>query len=468
MAKTQCDILIKNGRILTMDAKRQIHDPGAVAINGSLIVDVGAEPAVAARVDATQSIDADGGIVHPGFIDAHNHIVHTTCRGVFRNLFDVGSSSINFADWKAGVTEEDEAAATALASVEMLRGGFTLFIEPGSLFSTAAAAYAVKQVGIRALFSPPYLWDLQEPFNAMPALMSESLLARAPIDHEQSMKQIDAELFRNHDPDALVRGYIFIYGEGTGSPELIKAAHACAVEHKVPFHLHAGYTPKGAQIYRSMTGTSQIVHLRHLGVLGEQTVIVHANILDEDEETAVRETGCQIIWCPVGFFSLGIAKQAFFMMGERWRAGTRISLGTDGAFDFPPGENIRAARLMSQAYADPFSPEELLEMQTVNAASAAGLEAELGSLEFGKRADLVIRDPYAAETYPDNNACHVLALTLGPGSVRTVLVDGRVVFDDGHPTQVEERSIYREVSRSVLERAKRLNINPGPEWPVRS
>lgn len=468
MTRTKCDTLIKNARIITVDAKRRIYDPGAVAIDGSRIVDVGAELAVAARVNAGETIDADGGIVHPGFIDAHNHIVHTTCRGVFKSVFDTGSSPVNFADWKAGVTDQDEAVATAMASVEMLRSGFTLFIEPGSLFSTALAADAVERVGIRALFSPLYLWDRREPFDAIPSLASESLMRRAPIDHKRSMRQLDQELHRNRNRDALVRGYIFVYGEGTGSAELLEAAHACARAHQVPLHLHAGYVPGGAEIYRSMTGTSQIVHLRDMGVLDEQTVIVHANILDEEEEKAVRETGCQIIWCPVGFFSLGIAGQASFMMGERRRSGTRISLGADGAFDFPPGDTIRAARLMSQAYADPFSPEALLEMHTVNAAGAAGLEAELGSLEPGKRADLVIRDPNAAEAYPDNNLCHVLALTLGPGSVRTVLVDGRIVFDDGHPTQVEERNVYREVSRSVLERARRLGIDPGPEWPVMS
>jgi cytosine/adenosine deaminase-related metal-dependent hydrolase len=349
----------------------------------------------------------------------------------------------------------------------MMRSGFTLFIEPGSLFSTAVAAQAVERVGIRALFAPLYLWDRYEPFDAIPALVSERLIARAPIDSKRSLKQLKDELHRNHNPDALIRGYIFVYGEGTASPELLIAAHACAAEHDVPLHLHAGYTPEGAQIYRSMTGTSQIRHLRDLGLLDGHTVIVHANVLDKEEETAVQETGCQIIWCPTGFFSLGIAKQFSFMMRKRCRAGTRISLGTDGAFDFPPSETIRAARLMSQAYTDPISPEELLEMHTVNAANAAGLEAELGSLEIGKRADLVIRDPFAAEAYPDINICHVLALTLGAGSVRTVMVDGRIVFDDGHPTQVEERDIYRKVSRSVRERARRLDIDPGPEWPLK-
>ena len=274
-----------------MDPERKIYRPGAVAITGSRIVEIGTDANLTQRFDATETMDADNGIVHPGFIDAHNHIVHTSCRGVFGNIHDTGASPINFADWKAGVTDEDEAAATTMASLEMLRCGFTMFIEPGSLFSTEAGAEAVERVGLRALFAPLYLWDRRECFDAMPALESSSLMARAPIDLARSLGQLDGELHRNKDPDALIRGYVFVYGVGTGSPELLQAAHACARDHNVPLHLHAGYVPEEAEIYRGMTGRSQLAHLHELGVLDEHTVIVHANVLDEAEEAAVLESG---------------------------------------------------------------------------------------------------------------------------------------------------------------------------------
>ena len=168
MTGTLCDLLIKNAQVISMDSSRTIYAPGSVAVSGQRIVDVGTDTALSQRTEAREVIDADGGIVHPGFIDAHNHIVHTSCRGVFKNLHEVSDSKVKFADWKAGVTDEDEAAATAMACLEMLRGGFTMFIEPGSLFSTPAAASAVESIGIRALFSPLYLWDIREPFDAIP------------------------------------------------------------------------------------------------------------------------------------------------------------------------------------------------------------------------------------------------------------------------------------------------------------
>ena len=449
-----------------MDAERRIFISGAVAIAGSRIAATGRDADLAKRFDAKQTVDAGGGIVHPGLIDAHNHIVHTSCRGVFGNIHDTGSSPANFADWKAGVTEADEAAATALACLEMLRCGFTMFIEPGSLFSTEAAAAAIERVGLRALVAPLYLWDRRECFDAMPALESPSLMARAPIDLDRSLAQLDQELQRNDDPDALVRGYVFVYGVGTGSPELLQAAHACARANDVPLHLHAGYVPEEAEIYRALNGTSQLVHLRELGVLDEQTVVVHANALDDDEEAAVSESGCQIVWCPTAFFSLGIGGRSRFMMAERLRRGVRVSLGTDGSFDGTPGDTMQAAHFVAQTYADPISAEALLEMQTVNAAAAAGLEADLGILEAGKRADVVVRSPAAVEAYPGNHPVHQLALTMGSGSVETVLVNGEVVFSRRRSTRVDEREVCRAVSMSVAERATRLGVDLTGDWPI--
>ncbi|MCY3749391.1 MAG: amidohydrolase family protein [Chloroflexi bacterium] len=461
-----CDVLIHNGLVLSMDSKRRIHRQGALAIAGSRIVAVGRSCDLRKRFDARLTVDAGGGIVHPGFIDAHNHIVHTSCRGVFGSIHDTGSSPINFADWKAGVTEADEAAATALACVEMLRCGFTMFIEPGSLFSTVAAAAAIERVGLRALVAPTYLWDRRECFDAMPALESQSLMARAPIDRARCLEQLDAELHRNDDPNALVRGYVFVYGVGTGSPELLQAAHACARGYNVPLHLHAGYVPEEAEIYRALNGASQLVHLNELGVLDERTVVVHANALDDAEEAAVRESGCQIVWCPTAFFSLGIGGRSRFKMAERMRQGVRLSLGTDGAFDGTPGDTMQAAHFAAQTYANPISAEALLEMQTVNAAAAAGLEAELGSLELGKRADVVVRSPAAAEAYPDNNPVHQLALTMGSGSVDTVLVNGEVVFSGGRSTRVDEPEVCRTASTSVAGRAQRLGVDLAGAWPI--
>ena len=157
------------------------------------------------------------------------------------------------------------------------------------------------------------------------------------------------------------------------------------------------------------------------------------------------------MWCPAAFFALGFGGSAKFKMAERHRNGTRVALGTDGAVGCTPGHVMLAGHFASQTYSDAVSPEALLEMQTINAAAAAaGMEEELGSLESGKRADIVVRSARAAEAYPSNNPIHLLALTMGAGSVDTVMVNGKVVFKGGHSTRVDEEEVYRKVSESVV------------------
>ena len=458
MDKIPCDTLILSGQVLTVDSERRIYAPGAVAVSGSRILAVGPDAELRQRYSAGRTLDAGGGIVHPGFIDAHNHIVHTTCRGAFGNIFDVEAAPIKFADWKAGVTAEDEAAAAAMAAVEMLQSGFTLFIEPGSLFDTSAAAGAVERVGMRALFAAPYLWDRRETFEAMPALESASLMARVPISVDRALSQLDAELHRNRDPGARVRGYVAVYGVGTASPRLLQAAHTCARAHDVVLQLHASYAAGEGEIYRAINGVSQLVHLHRLGVLDGNTVVVHANLLDDEEEAAVDASGCQIVWCPITWFSLGIAGRAPFRMADRFRRGVAVSLGVDGAFDATPAELTLAAQLASRIGGDPLSPADLLEMQTRNGAAAAGLSAQLGSLEPGKRADVVIRSPRAAGSYPANNPMHLLALTLGAGSVDTVLVDGEIVLRQ-RPLHSRRRAGSRPRDHRLGRRARPA---PGP------
>ena len=433
MNRDTCDLLIHNGQVITMDSERKIYRPGAVAITGSRIVEIGTDADLTQRFDATETMDAGGGIVHPGFIDAHNHIVHTSCRGVFGNIHDTGASPINFADWKAGVTDEDEAAATAMAGLEMLRCGFTMFIEPGSLFSTEAGAEAVERVGLRALLAPLYLWDRRECFDAMPALESSSLMARAPIDLARSLGQLDGELHRNKDPDALVRGYVFVYGVGTGSPELLQAAHACARDHNVPLHLHAGYVPEEAEIYRGMTGTSQLAHLHELGrprrAHGYRPCECSGSRRKKPrfKSRAARLSGAR---APSFRWELDDGR------ASRWRSG----IGEACASRWAPTARSTAHQATPcwrrtsrhRPTRIPCRQGRCWKCRPSTRPRPAGLDAELGSLEPGKRADVVVRSARAAEAYPANNPLHLLALTMGSGSVDTVLVNGKVVFSGGH------------------------------------
>ena len=132
------------------------------------------------RVRAARTIDAGGAVVHPGYIDAHNHVVGAGCRGVFANDSDDPASGVNYAAWKADVTSRDEAAATTLTALQLLHAGYTGVVEAGTVFDTRAAAAGAEAAGIRICLSAPYLWDDISVMRHLGSLESRALFARSP------------------------------------------------------------------------------------------------------------------------------------------------------------------------------------------------------------------------------------------------------------------------------------------------
>jgi cytosine/adenosine deaminase-related metal-dependent hydrolase len=172
-----CDLLIKDGCLLTMDARRTIVPRGAIAIKGHTIAAVGLEAEISRHWRAAEFIDAKGAIVHPGYVDAHLHVNAQTCRGFFRGDASKGSATgPNYADWKATLTPEDENAAAGLAATEMLRHGITTFVEPGSAFEPDAVVDATQKIGIRCTLAEPYLWDTTEVMQAIPGLREQNVV----------------------------------------------------------------------------------------------------------------------------------------------------------------------------------------------------------------------------------------------------------------------------------------------------
>jgi 5-methylthioadenosine/S-adenosylhomocysteine deaminase len=461
-----CDILIRNGYIVTVDARRRVLPRGAIAIDGRTIVAVGEDGEVGRRYRARASFDAKGATVHPGFIDPHNHIVHGTCRGLYGPAAGP-APRIPFADWKADVTPEDEHVGTQLACLELLRNGFTGFVEPGSVFEPDAVAEAVRSVGVRALLAGCYLWDQVEIMRHLGGLESRALYGRSPPNLERCLDQLGSQLHRNSDPDALVRGYVALYGMGTASDELLRAAKSAADAAGVMLHQHEGYTPAASRADRERLGRSRVLHLAELGILGHNSVLIHMNVWDEPDLPLIVESGVGVVWCPLGYLHLGISNEIPCRMPILIEKGIPVSLGTDGALDCTIGDAALGAFFLAIGVGRPVTPGQLIEMQTIAAARAAGLSDRLGSIEVGKRADIVVRSTHAAESYPAVNPVHQLALTSRAGTVDRVFVDGRLIVSHGRSTMLDEDDILARAQESVKRRMKRLDLAPLEYWPAR-
>ena len=465
--ESRCDILLINGYVVTLDAERRVFERGAVAITDRKIVAVGPSETIAGAHRAQRVLDARGGTIHPGFIDAHNHVVHTTCRGILDQPQRSGVN-VSFADWKADVTSEDEHVATQLSCLEMLRHGFTMFVEPGTIFDNDAVAAAAESIGIRAMVAGCYLWDQIEVMRHLGSLESRSLYDRAPPTLERCLDQLGSELHRNRDPNALVRGYVSVYGLGTASDALLRAAKKLADDSGVIFQQHEGYVPAASRADKERLGKPRITHLAEIGVLGKNACLIHMNVLEDSDIPLIVQSGTRIIWCPAAYLQLGISAEAPCRLPELREHGASVALGTDGALNCLIGDAGHAAYLIAASVRRPITPAAILEMQTIEAARSAGLEHEIGSIEPGKRADIVIRGTQSPEAFPGVNPVHQLALTCRSGTVDTVIVDGKIVVRHGRSTLVDEEPILAEAQASVKRRMARLGLEPTRYWGAHS
>ena len=462
----RCDLLITNGTVITMDAGRRVLAKGAVAVTGRRISAVGPERSILPKYRARRTVDACGGVVHPGFIDPHVHVVHGTCRGIFGDALGEATRKVNFADWKADVRPREEHAAAVFAGLEMLHNGFTCFIEPGTVFDCDAVAAATEQVGLRGLLAGTYVWDQIEIMKQLGPLDSDLLYGRAPPKLERCLDEMGKQLWRNTDPDALVRGFVMIYGTGTASDELERAAHALARSAGAPFHQHESYLPSAYGFDKERLGHSRLIHLHELGVLDGHSTLIHMNVIEDDDVSAILESGANLVWCPFSYLHFGMSDRVRCRLPELMRRGANVALAIDITTDASVGTSAAAAFLAAGNARTPIGPEDILEMQTVRAARVAGLAHDIGSLEPGKRADIVIRSPLAPEVQPAVNPVHQLALLSSASSVDTVIVDGRIVLRNGRSTRVDEAKAYATVKKTVERRMRRLGLSPSVSWPV--
>ena len=297
------------------------------------------------------------------------------------------------------------------------------------------------------------------------ALDSPSLYHRAPPSTERCLDQLAVELDRNRDPNALVRGYVSVYGLGTASDELLLAAKETADAHGVAFHQHENYTPDSSHADYQRLGRSRILHLAELGVLGKNATLIHVNVVRDEEIAPLVDAGGAVIWCPFAYLDMAISAQAPCRILELRDKGVTVAIATDGARECNAGDAPLAAYLVARNANTPVSVESLLEMQTIDAARSAGIDAWTGSIEVGKRADIVIRHAQVAQAWPANNVLHQLALHHRGASVDIVIVDGQIVLENGHSTRIDEARVYAQAYESVRARLRRLNLSTHGPWP---
>jgi cytosine/adenosine deaminase-related metal-dependent hydrolase len=461
-----CDLLIRNACVLTLDAERTVYPNGAVAISGRDIVAVGPEAEVTAAHGAARTLDAHGALVHPGFVESHYHTgLHFTRAAISDAPHAVSPSGGQdgqiglYSAWFNQLGEDGEYASALLACVEMVRNGITCFLEPGTALDTDAVAAAATAVGIRASLCDPFIWDYSKDL----AMADE--IERAPATLERSLEALGGELRRNTDPDALVRGHVGLYGMSTFTDELAVAAKRCADEAGVVLTLHQNFDRADTEADDERFGRPAVEHLREIGILGPNTTLAHMNVLRDGEIEALADTGSAVVWHPGNFLFYGIAGGVPCRMPELADRGVPIGFMTDAAKAWSFGEMAWVGYLAARMGGDYLSSERLLEMQTLGGARAVGLQDRIGSLEPGKRADIVIRTDGLPEAHPGMDPIRAALLVSRSKSVRTVVIDGEIVVREGRLTRLDDDVAYDLAGRTTERLSEALSLEPPTTWP---
>jgi 5-methylthioadenosine/S-adenosylhomocysteine deaminase len=466
--KDVCDLLVYGAYLLTVDAERRVFADGALAIVGTRIEAIGKTVDLRSKWEGRREIDAKGAVVHPGFVECHIHLSIHAGRNAITEPVDWQSQQSFYSGLWNAMTDEDEYVGSKHGCLELVLHGATAFLECGTVLEPDAAARAAEEVGIRAVLGDPFIWD-EGGFGGRGD--KSPPIHRAPASAQRAEKLLGTQLKRN-SVKSLVRGHVAIIGMGTCSESLTREAKALARKSDVVLNQHQSYGQEDAAEDAERFGKPALVKFREMGVLDSRTTFAHMNALTSEEVRAMSGTGMSVVWCPLASMMYGVGATATGKHFELTKCGCNVALGSDspnytGRFD--TGAQAFAAVLASREQArsaDALKAEDGLVMATINGAKALGLDHLIGSLEAGKLADLVIRDPTIIESVPRTNRIQNLIYSSRSVGIDTVIVNGTTVVEQGRSTRVNHSRVLLDAQRSSNAVLTRMGYSVKQHWPV--
>jgi len=458
-----CDVLVSNiGWLLTVDDDRRIITDAAVAITEGRIVDVGKSVEMVADFEATEVVDAKGGLVTPGFIDGHHHSSFQLSRGLADEANAREFLIQRMYPYEAALTPDDVKLSARMGIAEMLRHGTTCFVDPGNAHPERTVE-AVAELGIRAVVARS-AFDLGgSEFGKVPAE-----LVRDP----DTAASLAADLYDRFDGshDGRVRVSVSFRGLNNSSDELITRLGEVAQDRSTFLQTHACFSYQTHDASLAKFGLPEVERLAELGVLGTSMLLVHGGWLEPHEVGIIRETDSRVVVNPSSSFHNGYGAIAHGHAPELLADGVTVALGTDHASSGPV-DMIREMFLAACGYKEVrlnprvISPEAALEMATRNGARAIGMEDTLGSIEVGKSGDLVIFDTTRPEWRPLYNPVSNLVYSATGSSVSTVLVAGVTVVRNGELVSGLGSAELREQEQAFATRVDVEGLSQ-LRWPV--
>jgi 5-methylthioadenosine/S-adenosylhomocysteine deaminase len=437
--------LIRNATILTMNDRLDIVE-GAVVVDNGQIVSVGPEPE--ARYDRV--IDASGGYLLPGFIQTHVHL----CQTLFRSYAD----DLPLLEWlrrriwpmEAAHSPDTLRASARLAAAELLLSGTTTVLTMETVHDTDVVFETLADVGMRATVGK----CMMDSDDQVPRRLQE-----------QTQQSIDESLALrrrwNGAANGRLRAAFAPRFAVSCSRQLLEAVASLATRERVIVHTHASESRDEIDVVRRLSGGySNLEYLAVTGLATEQLCAAHCVWVTDDEQALMAERDVKVLHCPGSNLKLG---SGIAPVAEMRRRGICVSLGADGAAcnnRLDMFDEMRLAATLQAVRQQPgaLTAKDALWMATRDGARALGLEREVGSIEIGKRADLIVVDRDRTHLAPDADPWSAVVYSARGTDVRLTMVEGEVLVDRFALTRMDAAEVTAEAKRAARDVASRAGV----------
>lgn len=430
------EVILRGGTILTVDDAFSIST-GDVACKDGELVQVGGD--YTPEGSDYSIVDAEGCLVMPGLVQSHIHMCQTLARGRADNM--------ELLDWlhkvvwpyEGALTREDLEASANLACLELLTGGTTAILDMGTVHHTDALFEAAQASGLRATIGKAMM-DEEDP--AIPPGLSES--TAYSLDESQRL----CKEWHGRCGDRLRYGYAPRFALSC-TDELMRESVRLARQTGARLHTHTSENRSEIAEVKKRKGMDNLSFLHTLGFTGEDVCLAHCVWLNDTERTLLAETGTHVLHCPSSNMKLA---SGYAEIPELLHSGVKVSLGADGA---PCNNNLdgflemRLAALIHKPRVGPkaMPASQVLKIATRGGAAALGLEDKIGSLEVGKRADVIAVDVTGAHCVPVSNPYSTAVYAARSSDVKHVVVDGKLVIRDKEILTIDRERTLRAAQK---------------------
>jgi 5-methylthioadenosine/S-adenosylhomocysteine deaminase len=442
-----------------LDRDRRIIQDGSIIIEGTDITHI-APSYELSDITADRIFDASDMVITPGFINCHMHISYAhAVRGIYPD--NIGPQYLpTVFKLQQAMTDEEEYYTTLLGITELVKYGTTCFLDPGTTKFLDSCMPAYELSGCRIVIGSNVL-DQTNPLNIHVSSTTDAIYEIERV----------IDLYHNN-LNGMVTAWAMPFSAAYCSHELLQGAKQIADKYNTGLTLHYNNSEEYVSKTVEQYGKLPTQLLSDLGLLGPNVLLAHALGLDESELQFLHDSDTKIAICPTAALKSGTGISHKSFVPEMLNRGITVGLGTDAANNSNLIETMRSMYLSAVMFKDGRTgvnmvpAETALEMATLNSATALGLQDSIGSLEVGKRADIVLFDTIRPEWGSLFNPVNNLVYSADGRSVHTVFINGRLVVSDHEPLFIDQSELVHKVQRIGENLLNRTGIHYPSNWPV--